>query len=97
MIRAVGNKRLDLNEEEFQYYSLLKESVGESCFRGLFNSDKNGNITSITPPLNSPVPMVSMFFLLNVMMNQKLRSIDSGILKIKDLEKRLKDLENRSK
>ena len=94
MIRAVANKRLDLSDEEYEYFMLLKESIGDDPFRGLFLTDKNGIITSITPPINRAIPMVSMFFLLNVMMNQRLRDIDDGISKIKELEDRINALES---
>ena len=93
MIRAVGNKRLDLSEQEYEYFTSIKDTIGEDDFRGLFKSDNDGSIVAITPPLNKKVNMVCLFFLLNVTMNQRLRGIDSGISAIKDLEKRIKVLE----
>ena len=75
MIRAVDSKRLDLSDDEFNYYNKLVEKFGEKDFKGLFTSDKNGQITSISPPLDKQISMGVMFFILNVMMNQRLRAI----------------------
>ena len=76
MIRAVGNKRLYLSDSEFTYFKMIKESIGEEDFRSLFSSDKNGIITTISPPLNRPINVAVIYFMLNVMVNQRLRSIE---------------------
>ena len=93
MIRAVGNKRLDLSDKEYEYFISIKDTIGEDDFRGLFDSDKDGRIVAITPPINRKISMICIFFLLNVVMNQKFRDIDDGISAIKDLEKRIAALE----
>ena len=81
MIRAVDNKRLDLNSEEYKYYLSLIENFGEQDFVGLFATDKNGQITSITPPVDRQISLGVIFFILNVMMNQQLRALGSLIEK----------------
>ncbi len=81
MIRAVDNKRLELNSEEYGYYLKLIDSFGEEDFRGLFTSDRNGQITSITPPVDRQISLGVIFFILNVMMNQRLRSLGSAVKK----------------
>ena len=81
MIRAVNNKRLDLNAEEYEYYLGLTEKFGHQDFVGLFTTDKNGQITSITPPVDRQISLGVMFFVLNVMMNQRLRALGSLIEK----------------
>jgi hypothetical protein len=97
LIRAVANKRLDLSDEEFSYYQSLEESFGKDEFSGLFSTDEAGLITFISPSPERPTAMVIIFFLLNVMMNQKLRSIDDGLSKLSDLERRIKYLEEQKR
>jgi len=81
VIRAVDNKRLDLNNEEYEYYLRLVETFGDSDFTNLFTTDKNGQITSITPPIDRHISLGVIFFILNVMMNQRLRTLGSLIEK----------------
>ena len=81
MIRAVNNKRLDLNADEYKYYLSLTENFGPQDFVGLFTADKNGQITSITPPVDRQISLGVIFFILNVMMNQRLRALGSLIEK----------------
>jgi hypothetical protein len=81
MIRAVNNKRLDLNSEEYDYYLILIEKFGHEDFVGLFTTDKNGQITSIAPPVDRQISLGVIFFVLNVMMNQRLRGLGSLIEK----------------
>tara|TARA_Y100000310_G_C20244577_1_gene606207 strand:+ start:217 stop:561 length:345 start_codon:yes stop_codon:yes gene_type:complete len=86
LIRAVGNKRLDLSSSEYEYYCTLKDQFGESEFVGLFQTDKNGIIISVNPPINKNISFGVLFFLLNIMMNQRVRVLDSKINKVTDLE-----------
>ena len=81
MIRAVNNKRLDLNSEEYEYYLRLIETFGQQDFVDLFSTDKNGQITSITPPVDRQISLGVMFFVLNVMMNQRLRALGALVKK----------------
>ena len=89
MLRAVGNKRLELSDDEFGYYCSLREQFGESDFVGLFKTNKNGIITSVNPPVNKTISLGIIFFLLNVMMNQRVRVLDRKINKVTDLEERV--------
>jgi len=73
MIRAVGNRRLFLSEEEFDNYKKLTKIVDKSDFVGLFESDQNGNITSITFDPEKNISMASMAFINHVMINQRFR------------------------
>ena len=95
MIRAVGNKKLFLDKNEHRYYLELKSSFNEKYFNGLFTSDNDGIITAVTPSATKQTPMILIFFLLNVMMNQRLRKIDDGVSKLSLLEKRLDKIEER--
>lgn len=94
MIRAVANKRLDVSDEEYSYFKTIKAEIGVDSFRGLFSTDDNGIITTITPPADKSTPMISLFFILNVMMNQRVRALDRKISS-SNLEDRLAILEER--
>ena len=64
MIRAVGNKRLNLTDEEFRAYNKIIETVDKTEFNEIFSSDVNGNITAVLPPINEKVSMVVVYFYL---------------------------------
>lgn len=92
MIRAVANKRLDLSSEEYSYFKDIKDKMGEHDFRGLFSSNKNGIITSVTPPADRKTPMVILFFLLNVMMNQRIRMLDFKLSDVEEMDNKFKGI-----
>jgi hypothetical protein len=103
MIRAIANRRLDLSDEEFKYYTQIVEELGVDDFRELFITDKNGIIISISPPTNRAIPMLVLFFVLNLMLNQRIRIMGAETLsirnslgpdKIADIERRLQTLED---
>lgn len=87
MIRAVANKPLDLSDDEFDYYLLIIKAFGTNVFQDTFdtvedeNSSQYGWITLVKPPLNATLPMGVVFFLFNVMLNQRVRKFDEMILK----------------
>ena len=94
MIRAIANKRLDISDDEYSYFKDIKKEIGIDSFRGLFSTDNNGIIVSITPPLDRSTPMATLFFILNVMMNQRIRALDKKITS-NDFEERLASLERK--
>tara|TARA_B100000287_G_C20550746_1_gene748400 strand:- start:202 stop:492 length:291 start_codon:yes stop_codon:yes gene_type:complete len=93
MIRAIGNKRLYLTDNEFKYYQEIITVIDKTEFSSIFETDNNGNITSVCPNPQKPVSLISIFFLMNVMFNQKLRSINFLIDKVNSLEKRIDNIE----
>lgn len=93
MIKAIANQKLDLIQEEYEYYLELEKVFGKDAFLGLFKTNKKGRITSVIPSHTNPTAMVLIFFLLNVMLNQRLRSVDSWSSKIENLESRINKLE----
>lgn len=97
MIKAVANKRLELTNEEYAYYLELEKNFGKEAFRGLFESDEHGKIIAVTPSPSQPTAMVLIFFLLNLMVNQKLRELGTLVERIEDAEKRLAKLESNDK
>lgn len=94
MIRAIANKRLDLSDDEMSYFALLKEKFGERSFKSLFETNKDGIITGIMPSLNEPTPLPVIFFMFNVMINQRIRFMDTKLGAL-DKDKKLMDLEAR--
>jgi hypothetical protein len=84
VIRAVGNKRLDLSDSEFSYYKKIEETIGSQEFVGLFDTDKNGIIIGVTPPVDRTTNMAVIYFILNVMVNQRLRGLDLLIKQAED-------------
>ena len=92
MIKAIANKRIDLSAEEFNYYKLLSDKYGVDSFRMLFETDHNGIVTSVSPPLDGQTPMAIIFYMLNVMFTQRMRILDAKISKFEDLEKKVDQL-----
>jgi hypothetical protein len=93
MIKAVANKKLDLSDDEYKYILDLQNLFGKEIFNGLFISDDYGIIQSVTPSLERSVPMAVIFFTLNIMMNQRLRNIDSFSKKLNDISLRMDYIE----
>jgi hypothetical protein len=89
LIKAIANKRVELSNEEFEYFKLLSNRYGQDSFRLLFDTDNNGIITSISPPLDGLTPMAIVFFMLNVMFAQRIRLLDRKLSRIDELEKKV--------
>lgn len=82
MIRAIDFKPLDLSDDEFEYYNLIINEYTDRIFQDTFDVDENdtsedfGCITFVKPPMNKQLPMIVIFFLFNVMLNQRRRKMD---------------------
>jgi hypothetical protein len=82
MIRAIANKPLDLTDDEFQYYLSIIEAFGTNIFQDTFEVEDGeshvqyGWITLVKPPLNNTLPIGVVFFLFNVMLNQRMRKFE---------------------
>lgn len=76
----MGYKQVDITNEEYAYYRQLvkyhsdEKTNGEEYFRDLFEVDDDGFITFIAP--KGSIPWGILFFIQNVMINQRLRVID---------------------
>jgi len=81
MIKAVGNKRLNLTKEEFDNYEELTKIVDKQEFVGLFDTDKNGNIVSICIDPKNNISMATIMFINQVMMNQRFKIYYEEIIK----------------
>jgi len=89
LIKALANKRIDLSSDEFSYYKMLSDKYGSDVFRSLFETDQNGIITSVTPPLDGQTPMAVIFYMLNVMFAQRMRILDARLDALKVLEEKV--------
>jgi len=88
MIRAIAYSKVEMTDQEYAYYKELvsqftdDKDKGEELFKGLFESDDDGFITLISP--KQTIPWAILFFIQQLMLNQRLRIID-------DLRKELKN------
>ena len=79
-MRVIDYQKVDITDEEFTYYKELVTQTtddkikGEDFFRDLFKTDEDGFITIITP--KKSIPWAILFFVQQVMINQRLRYID---------------------
>lgn len=81
MIKAIGNKRLELSKEEFDNYEQLIQIIDKHEFVGLFETDANGYITSICIDPENNISMATIMFLNQVMMNQRFKIYIDEIIK----------------
>ena len=95
MIKAIANQKLDISKEEYDYYLALEKSFGKGAFVGLFKTNSNGQIIAVMPPQAGQTAMILIFFLLNVMFNQRLRKFDTWMTKLDKLEERVVKLEDK--
>lgn len=97
MIKAIANQKLDLSPEEYEYYLELEKSFGKDAFIDLFKTNDKGHIVSVMPPTANPTAMILIFFLLNLMFNQRLRQLDNWMNKmdreINELDRRIEKIE----
>ena len=79
---VIDHKPIDMTDEENDYYrSLVSEFTngtynGREQFRDLFDVDSDGCITFIHPPIRRELAWVVLFFVQNLMINQRLRRIE---------------------
>jgi hypothetical protein len=84
-LRVVDYKQIDMTDEEFEYYEKLVQEFtlgtysGKEQFRDIFEADGEGCITFIHPPIKKQVAWSVLFFLQNLMINQRLRRIEKRI------------------
>lgn len=82
-MKVIGHKKVDVSDQEYQYYKSLVSFYtqngfnGESYFNNLFETDENGIINLITP--QKSIPWAIIFFIQNVMINQHLSMFEKRI------------------
>ena len=83
MFVIIDYKKVEMIEEEKAYYDKLVEEFtnggysGKEQFRDIFDVDEDGCISMIRPPLKKEVAWVILVFLQNLMINQRLRRMES--------------------
>ena len=95
-MKAIDYKKIDISAEEYKYYQELIKTLGDDgagYFRGLFEVDGRGFITTIRT--NKNIPWAVLVFLQQIQINQRLRVIDEQANVIRDLNSRLKVVENK--
>jgi hypothetical protein len=97
VIRAIGNKRVDIIDQEFEVYKDIVSDVGAPSFNGVFDSDSNGIILCVFSRKDTDSRVIQ--FLYNIMMNQRLRNeykIYKALEeKILELELKIKNIEEK--
>lgn len=97
MKQYIGGKEVNVSENEFNYFLSLidkftdeeKNINGEEYFIDLFDVDKNGFIVSITP--KKSVPWAALFFVQQLMINQRLEMCDRYLEKIERLYREINE------
>lgn len=100
MYKIIDYKKIDMSDDEYNYYKHLvevfsdkdKNISGRIYFEDLFDIDKDGLITLIKT--EKVIPWAILFFMQQLMLSQRLRSIDNINKVLRKFDKRLKKLEN---
>jgi hypothetical protein len=83
MIKLIGKKKVELNDDEYEYYlelcvKLFKtKDAGSKYMDELIETDDNGFITVAKMSSDTPTEMV--FFIQNIIINQRLSAFDQRI------------------
>lgn len=92
MFRIIDNKKIDLTEAEYALYQKIcgSYSQGKDLFKDLFETDENGLIVFLIPPVKF-FSMEVVIYLQNIMVQQWMRKIYSEHQEaLKELEQKLK-------
>ena len=101
-MKTMGNKNVDITEEEYKYYKYLVELFsareqinGDIYFTDTFDTDENGLIILIRT--DKSMPMAIMSFLNNLMINQRMVKFDILEKEVQLLRKELNILKEKTK
>jgi len=81
----IDHKSVDMMDEEYAYYKKLVEeftigmSNGKDQFRDLFDVDGDGCITLVRPPIRKQIGWGVLFFIQNLMINQRIRRMERQV------------------
>jgi len=100
-MKTVGNKQINISEEEYQYYLSLVERFtdeenevsGKIYFEDTFDTNDDGFIVLIKT--EKSLPWAILFFIQQVMLNQRLRLNDAMANEAKKLIKQLEERVNK--
>lgn len=85
MLQVVDHKSVDMTDEEHAYYKKLVEEFtvgtanGKDQFRDLFDVDGDGCIMFIHPPIRKQIGWGVLFFIQNLMINQRIRRMERQV------------------
>jgi len=85
MKRIIDFKSVDMTEEEYDYYKKLVAEFtvgnydGKNQFKNIFEVDGDGCLTQVQLPLKKKVSWAVIFFLQNLMINQRLRRMEKWV------------------
>jgi len=85
MQQIIDHKAVDMADEEYAYYKKLVEEFtvgmanGKEQFRDLFDVDGDGCITFIHPPIRKEIGWGVLFFVQNLMINQRIRRMERQV------------------
>lgn len=80
--KIIDYKEVDMTDEEYEYYQQVVITFsdgmysGKEQFRDTFEVDEDGCIILIKPPLKKQVAWAVLFFLQNLMLNQRIRRVE---------------------
>jgi hypothetical protein len=83
--QIIDHKSVDMTDEENTYYKKLVEeftigmSNGREQFRDLFDTDNDGCITFVHPPIRKQIGWGVLFFVQNLMINQRIRRMERKV------------------
>lgn len=84
-MRVVDYKQVDMTDEEYEEYKRLLDAFtygtysGKDQFRDMFEVDNDGCITLVKTPVGRQIGWGIIFFLQNLMINQRLRRVERKI------------------
>jgi hypothetical protein len=97
MLVAISGKLVDMTEDEKKIYDQLKRDFGGASFNGTIATNDDNEITLVNPygDGSNNVSYAVMWFLINLMISQKLRKVDNMIDFMERVNGRVDELEER--
>lgn len=83
--QIIDHKSIDMMDEEYAYYKKLVVEFtvgmvnGKDQFHDLFDVDDDGCITFIHPPIRKETAWGVLFFVQNLMINQRIRRMERQV------------------
>jgi len=101
--RIIDNKKIELTDSEFALYEEIARSYdgarfnGKDLFKGLFETDDDGRIILLRPPMKNQSSLEVYLYLSSVMIHQHLRdsvnSHDAMLASMKIENEKTKELQ----
>jgi hypothetical protein len=84
--KIIDFKEVDMTDEEYSYYQNIVNEFSDGTYSGkeqfhdAFEVDEDGCIVLIKPPLKKQMAWAVIFFLQNLMINQRLRRMERWVM-----------------